>query len=292
MIEDLNKVCKTLENENLKNYNTYKLDSICKAIIFPKSVEELKESLNIINNSDSKWFILGNGSNVILPKYYDGVIIKLDSLNKCIVNENNIYVESGYMLNKLATELSNKGYKGIEWATGIPGTIGGSIYGNAGAYKSSMSDIIVDVTLLDNGKIITLKNEELNFKYRDSLLKHEKELIVLSCNINLQKGNIEEIKKIVEERTLKRIESQPLEYPNSGSVFRNPEGMSAGKLIDDLGLKGYTEGGAKISEKHANFIINYNNATSEDIIKLIELIKDKIKKNYDIDLVLEQEIVK
>lgn len=292
MIEDLNKICKTLENENLKKYNTYKLDSLCKAIIFPKSVEELRESLNIINNSDSKWFILGNGSNVILPKYYDGVIIKLDSLNKCIVNENNIYVESGYMLNKLATELSNKGYKGIEWATGIPGTIGGSIYGNAGAYKSSMSDIIVDVTLLDNEKIITLKNEEMNFEYRDSLLKHKKELIVLSCNITLQKGNIEEIKKIVEERTLKRIESQPLEYPNSGSVFRNPEGMSAGKLIDDLGLKGYTEGGAKISEKHANFIINYNNATSEDIIKLIELIKDKIKKNYDIDLVLEQEIVK
>lgn len=292
MIEDLNKICKTLENENLKKYNTYKLDSLCKAIIFPKSVEELRESLNIINNSDSKWFILGNGSNVILPKYYDGVIIKLDSLNKYIVNENNIYVESGYMLNKLATELSNKGYKGIEWATGIPGTIGGSIYGNAGAYKSSMSDIIVDVTLLDNEKIITLKNEEMNFEYRDSLLKHKKELIVLSCNITLQKGNIEEIKKIVEERTLKRIESQPLEYPNSGSVFRNPEGMSAGKLIDDLGLKGYTEGGAKISEKHANFIINYNNATSEDIIKLIELIKDKIKKNYDIDLVLEQEIVK
>lgn len=292
MIEDLNKICKTLENENLKKYNTYKIDSLCKAIIFPKSVEELKESLNIINNSNSKWFILGNGSNVILPKYYDGVIIKLDSLNKCIVNENNIYVESGYMLNKLATELSNKGYKGIEWATGIPGTIGGSIYGNAGAYKSSMSDIVVDVILLDNGKIITLKNEEMNFEYRDSLLKHKKELIVLSCNITLQKGNIEEIKKIVEERTLKRIESQPLEYPNSGSVFRNPEGMSAGKLIDDLGLKGYTEGGAKISEKHANFIINYNNATSEDIIKLIELIKDKIKKNYDIDLVLEQEIVK
>lgn len=292
MIEDLNKICKTLENENLKKYNTYKLDSLCKTIIFPKSVEELKESLDIINNSNSKWFILGNGSNVILPKYYDGVIIKLDGLNKCMVNENNIYVESGYMLNKLATELSNKGYKGIEWATGIPGTIGGSIYGNAGAYKSSMSDIVVDVTLLDNGKIITLKNEKMNFEYRNSLLKHKKELIVLSCNITLQKGNIEEIKKIVEERTLKRIESQPLEYPNSGSVFRNPEGMSAGKLIDDLGLKGYTEGGAKISEKHANFIINYNNATSEDIIKLIELIKDKIKKNYDIDLVLEQEIVK
>lgn len=292
MIEELSKICKIIENENLKKYNTYKLDCSCKVIIFPSTIEELKDSLNIIKKNKSKWFILGNGSNIILPKYYDGVIIKLDNLNKCTINDNNIYVESGYMLNKLANELSNKGYTGIEWATGIPGTIGGAIYGNAGAYKSSMSEILVDVTLLDNENIITLKNEELEFSYRDSLLKHRKNLIVLSCNIKLEKGNTEEIKKTIEERTLKRIETQPLEYPNCGSVFRNPEGMAAGKLIDDSGLKGYTEGGAKISEKHANFIINYDNATSEDIIKLIELIKDKIKKNYNIDLVLEQEIIK
>lgn len=292
MIEELSKICKTIENENLKKYNTYKLDCSCKVIIFPSTIDELKESLNIIKKNKSKWFILGNGSNIILPKYYDGVIIKLDNLNKRVINDDNIYVESGYMLNKLAIELSNKGFTGIEWATGIPGTIGGAIYGNAGAYKSSMSEILVDVTLLDNENIITLKNEELEFNYRDSLLKHRKNLIVLSCNIKLEKGNTEEIKKTIEERTLKRIETQPLEYPNCGSVFRNPEGMAAGKLIDDLGLKGYTEGGAKISEKHANFIINYDNATSEDIIKLIELIKDKIKKNYNIDLVLEQEIIK
>ena len=292
MIEELSKICKTIERENLKKYNTYKLDCSCKVIIFPSTIDELKESLNIIKKNKSKWFILGNGSNIILPKYYDGVIIKLDNLNKCVINDNNIYVESGYMLNKLASELSNKGYTGIEWATGIPGTVGGAIYGNAGAYKSSMSEILVDVTLLDNENIITLKNEELKFNYRDSLLKHRKDLIVLSCNIKLAKGNTEEIKKTIEERTLQRIETQPLEYPNCGSVFRNPEGMAAGKLIDDSGLKGYIEGGAKISEKHANFIINYDNATSEDIIKLIELIKDKIKKNYNIDLVLEQEIIK
>ena len=209
-----------------------------------------------------------------------------------VIDKNNIYVESGYMLNKLAQELSNKGYTGIEWATGIPGTIGGSICGNAGAYKSSMSDIIKDVTILDNDKVIKLSNQELEFNYRTSILKNKKDFIVLSCNINLEKGNIDEIKKTIEERTLKRIETQPLDYPSCGSVFRNPEGMSSGKLIDDLGLKGYQIGGAKISEKHANFIINYNNATSEDIIKLIELIKNKIKKNYNIDLVLEQEIIK
>ena len=256
MIEELSKICKTIESENLKKYNTYKIDCSCKVIIFPSTIDELKESLNIIKKNKSKWFILGNGSNIILPKYYDGVIIKLDNLNKRVINDDNIYVESGYMLNKLANELSNKGFTGIEWATGIPGTVGGAIYGNAGAYKSSMSEILVDVTLLDNENIITLKNEELEFNYRDSLLKHRKDLIVLSCNIKLEKGNTEEIKKTIEERTLKRIETQPLEYPNCGSVFRNPEGMAAGKLIDDLGLKGYTEGGAKISEKHANFIIN------------------------------------
>ncbi len=292
MKEELAKVCKIIENENLKNCNTYKLECTCSYIVFPSTLEELKKIINILKEYKSKWFILGNGSNIILPSYYDGVVIKLSNFNKCEINENNIYVESGYMLNKLAQELSNKGYTGIEWATGIPGTIGGSICGNAGAYKSSMSDIITDVTLLDNDNVITLNNQDLKFGYRTSILKNKKDLIVLSCNINLKKGNIDEIKKTIEERTLKRIETQPLEYPSCGSVFRNPEGMSSGKLIDDLGLKGYMIGGAKISEKHANFIINYNNATSEDIIKLINLIKSEIKKNYDIDLVLEQEIIK
>lgn len=292
MKEELGKVCKFLENENLKNYNTYKLECTCSYIAFPSTIEELTNLLNILRKYKIKWFVLGNGSNVILPSYYNGVIIKLSNFNKCKIDGNNINVESGYMLNKLANELSSKGYTGMEWATGIPGTVGGSICGNAGAYKSSMSNIIKDVTLLDNNEVITLNNKELEFNYRDSLLKHRKDLIVLSCNIKLEKGNLEEIKKTIEERTLKRIETQPLDYPSCGSVFRNPEGLSTGKLIDDLGLKGYQIGGAKISEKHANFIINNNNATSEDIIKLIELIKDKIKKNYDIDLVLEQEIIK
>ena len=292
MKEELGKVCKILENENLKNYNTYKLECISSYIVFPSTVEELIKILNILKEYKTKWFVLGNGSNVILPSHYNGVVIKLNNFNKCVIDENNIYVESGYMLNKLAQELSNKGYTGIEWATGIPGTIGGSICGNAGAYKSSMSDIIKDVTILDNDKVIKLSNQELEFNYRTSILKNKKDFIVLSCNINLEKGNIDEIKKTIEERTLKRIETQPLDYPSCGSVFRNPEGMSSGKLIDDLGLKGYQIGGAKISEKHTNFIINYNNATSEDIIKLIELIKNKIKKNYNIDLVLEQEIIK
>lgn len=292
MKEELGKVCKFLENENLKNYNTYKLECTCSYIAFPSTIEELTNLLNILRKYKIKWFVLGNGSNVILPSYYNGVIIKLSNFNKCKIDGNNINVESGYMLNKLANELSSKGYTGMEWATGIPGTVGGSICGNAGAYKSSMSNIIKDVTLLDNSEVITLNNKELEFNYRDSLLKHRKDLIVLSCNIKLEKGNLEKIKKTIEERTLKRIETQPLDYPSCGSVFRNPEGLSTGKLIDDLGLKGYQIGGAKISEKHANFIINNNNATSEDIIKLIELIKDKIKKNYDIDLVLEQEIIK
>lgn len=292
MIEELKKVCKTLENENLKNYNTYKLDCSASYVVFPSNIDELTKILKILKEYNSKWFVLGNGSNVILPSHYDGVIIKLSNFNKCNINGNEIYVESGYMLNKLAQELSNKGYTGIEWATGIPGTIGGSICGNAGAYKSSMSEIIKDVTILDNNDVITLSNKELNFDYRDSILKHKNGIVVLSCNIKLEKGNTEEIKKTIEERTLKRIETQPLDYPSCGSVFRNPEGLSAGKLIDDLGLKGYQIGGARISEKHANFIINYNSATSEDIIKLIDLIKEKIKKNYNIDLVIEQEIIK
>lgn len=292
MKEELNKICECRENESLKNYNTYKLDCTCSYIVFPKTVDELKKVLHVLKENNTKHFVIGNGSNIILPNYYDGVIIKLNNFNKIKITENNIYVETGYMLNKLAIRLSDLGYTGMEWATGVPGTIGGSIKGNAGAYKSSMSEIIKDVTVLNNGEVLTLTNKELNFGYRTSLIKENKYMIVLSCNIHLEKGNINEIKNTIKERTNKRLETQPLNYPSCGSVFRNPEGMSAGKLIDDLGLKGYSIGGAKISEKHANFIINYNNATSKDIIKLIDFIKEQIKKNYNIDLVLEQEIIK
>jgi len=196
------------------------------------------------------------------------------------------------MINKLALTLINKGYKGLEWASGIPGTVGGSIYGNAGCYGSSISEVLINATIYDGENIIKLTNEELNFKYRYSLLKENKNYIILSCEFKIEKSNIEELKEIVFDRTKKRIETQDLSHPSCGSVFRNPEGTSSWKLIDGVGLKGYNINGAMVSNKHANFIINNGNATGKDIIELIKLIKEEVKKKYNIDLVLEQEIIK
>lgn len=293
MVNELKKICKCIENADLTNYNTYKLRSECYLLVFPSNMLELTSVIKILKKYKSKYFIIGNGSNIILPEYYDGVIIKLSGFNKCIISNDEVYVESGYMLNHLATKVSEEGYSGLEWATGIPGTIGGAIYGNAGAYKNSMQDVVKSVILFDGNKTYEVTSKELEFDYRESILKKKKSnIVILSCKIKIKKGNIENIKELIHERTLKRIETQPLNFPSCGSVFRNPENTAAGKLIDDIGLKGYEIGGAKISEKHANFIINNNNATSKDIISLIKFIKKEIKKNYDIDLVLEQEIIK
>lgn len=292
MITELKKICETKEDVDLTNYNTYKLSSVCYAITFPNNTDELAKVIKIAKEYKTKWFILGNGSNVILPEYYDGLIIKLNNFNKCIISEEEAYVESGYMINKLALELSAKGLAGLEWASGIPGSIGGSIYGNAGAYGSSISEVIISCMVFDGKNIIELSNEDMKFKYRYSLFKDNSNLIILSCRLKVEKSDIEELKTLITERTNKRMETQDLTHPSCGSVFRNPEGLVAGKLIDDLGLKGYSINGAMISNKHANFIINNGNATSKDIIKLINKIRREIKKNYNIDLVLEQEIIK
>ena len=168
MINELQKICKLISEVDMTKYNTYRLHTKSKCIVFPSNINELKEALNIIKNYNEKFFIIGNGSNVILPDYYDGVIIKLEKFNDCKISEDYVYVECGYMINKLALDLVNMGYSGLEWATGIPGTIGGCVYNNAGAYNSSMSEILISTTIYDGEKIRELSNEENEFKYRDS----------------------------------------------------------------------------------------------------------------------------
>ncbi len=292
MISELERICEIKCEEDLIKYNTYKVNSVCHALVFPKTIKELKEVLFVLKKYSIKYLILGNGSNVILPPYYDGVVIKLNSFNNCDIRKNEVVVESGYMLNKLSNELSNIGYTGYEWACGIPGTIGGCVYNNAGAYKMSMSDLLISVTVLKGDEIIELSCDECNFGYRTSLFKERGEYIILSCKLKLLKGNLNEIKLLINDRSKRRIETQPLDYPSCGSVFRNPDSVPAGKLIEEVGLKGYSIGDAKVSEKHANFIINTGNATSDDIIKLINYIKKKVKEETNIELTLEQEIIK
>lgn len=287
----INKYGKVLENQDLKNHTTYKLSGKVKIIIYPETIEGLRELLKYLKEEKIKYIVIGNGSNLIFKKDYNGVIIKLEKLDQLEINEDIITVGAGYNLMKLALKTANLSLSGLEFASGIPGTIGGAVYMNAGAYNSSMSDVILETQVLDeNLNIISLTNEQLNFGYRDSILKH-KDYICLNAKLKLKKQNKEEILDIIKTRKEKRLQSQPLEFPSAGSVFRNPEGMYAGKLIEDLGLKGKNIGDAYVSEKHANFIINKGNASGEDIDKLITLIKNQVKEEYDIELINEQEII-
>lgn len=278
---------------NLKRYNTYRLNVKCKYLIFPKNKEELINLIKYLKDNNYKFLILGNGSNIIFSKqYYDEVIIKLDRLKNIKIDNELVEVEAGYSLIKLSMRLSLLGLSGLEFASGIPGNIGASIAMNAGAYNHSLSEIIESVKVINpNYEIVTMTPNQLDFKYRDSLFKHNKDYIIISCKLKLTKANKEEILKLISKRRVRRIETQPLNYPSAGSVFRNPEGLHAGELIEKCNLKNYKVGGAKISGKHANFIINYNNATGKNIIELIDKVKKEVKNKYNIDLILEQIIV-
>lgn len=281
-------------NVSLSKYTTYKVGGTALALVYPKSVKKLISLVKLLTGSKIKYKVIGNGSNLLFSdKNFDGVIIRLTELTDIqFLSYNKIRVEAGYSLPKLSLLVAKKGLAGLEFASGIPGTVGGAIFMNAGAYKSDMGYIVQSVRVLTpDCKIITFENREMDFHYRSSFLQKHPEYICLDAVIKLKKGDKELLDEVIKERRARRIESQPLEYPSAGSVFRNPEGNFAGKLIEDLGLKGYRIGGAMVSEKHANFIINYDNATSDDIKNLIDYVHDRVMNEYNIDLKIEQEFV-
>ena len=287
-MHDLKKIkCgKILENVDLKKYTTFKLECIAKYLVFPNI-------LNFAKQNNIKYKIIGNGSNLIfVKKEYDGILIKLEDINNLDIEDNKITVGAGYNLIKLSTKLSRMGYTGLEFAAGIPGNIGGSIYMNAGAYNSDMGYIVSEIKVLTpNLKIKTMYNKDLDFHYRTSFLQNHKDYICLEATIVLKKGDKDQIINLIEERKVRRLMSQPLEYPSAGSVFRNPENDYAGRLIEEIGYKGKQIGGAQVSEKHANFIINKNGATGEEVKQLITNIQNEIKEKYNVELKAEQEFV-
>ena len=282
------------ENVSLKKYNTYRVDTKCSYLVFPKNEDELIKILKELKEDNINYLILGNGSNIIFSMpFYDGVVIKLDNLNTVTYKDNYVTVGAGYSLIKLSLETVNKGLSGLTFASAIPGSVGASTAMNAGAYKSDMSEVVDTVRVLnDKLEIVTLNNADLEYEYRDSFLKKHSDYIVLSTTFKLSNGDIEAMKKQIEERRYKRMATQPLNMPNAGSVFRNPENMFAGELIEKANLKGYSIGDAKISEKHANFIVNNGNATGQDIIELIKKVQKEIKEKYNVDLKLEPIIIK
>lgn len=279
------------ENVSFKTLTTYKTGGVCKYLISPFEVLALIELLKVLKENNIKFKIFGNGSNILASdKVYDGVIIRLDKFNKVKVDGDIVYAEAFVNLISLSLTCLNNNLTGFEWASGIPGTVGGACYMNAGAYLKSVSDVLISVTVLDEDyNVLEISLKDLEFGYRKSNLM-DKGYIILGAKFKLSKGNYDDILNLITERRERRYKSQPLNYPSAGSVFRNPDGDYAGRLIEECNLKGYIKGGAKISDMHANFIVNYNNATSSDVKDLIEFAKLKVHEKFNIDLKCEQEL--
>lgn len=287
------KVGKIIEAPVMKNYTTYKVGGKAICIVIPNNLQDLIKLMDYIYTNEVKYKILGNGSNLIFNDAgYDGVLIKLTKFEKFEQFGNEFDIGAGVPTIKAAYKVSKEGFTGFEFATGIPGTIGGAIFMNAGAYNSDMGYITKSIKVLTPDlKVKTMYNHELQFHYRTSFLKTHPNYICLEAKIALKKGKKEAIMALIDERKKRRLASQPLEFPSAGSVFRNPPDNFAGKLIEDLGYKGKGIGKAQVSPKHANFIVNTGGAKGEDIKKLIRQIQKDVKEEYNIDLILEQEFV-
>lgn len=282
------------KNVATSKLTTYRTGGQALCIIYPKSASLLAKLIRLIKEYNLKYKVIGNGSNLLFSdKFYDGVLIKLSELNNLDIKGTKITVGAGYSLIRLCNIAMRNSLAGLEFASGIPGTIGGAVYMNAGAYNKDMGYVIKSVKVLTPKlEIITLTNPELKFHYRTSFLQTHKDYICLEATIKLYKGKKSEIEKVIRDRLERRKASQPLDYPSAGSVFRNPSpDKPSGKLIEDLGLKGIKKGGAEVSVKHANFIINKDNASSQDIHDLILFVKNAVKDEYNIDLKVEQEFV-
>lgn len=285
------------ENEPLSKHSSFKIGGPAKFAVFPKSVNELVSVLKTADNCNYKYKIIGNGSNILFDdKGFDGIIIFTKNLSdlQYIHREGKIFikVECGKSLTELSGDAGKKhSLTGLEFAFGIPGTVGGAVYMNAGAYGGQMSDVVMETEYFDtlSGEIKKINAEEHQFDYRHSVFADHPEYIILTTTLEMREGNNENILATMTKNMTARKEKQPLEYPNAGSTFKRPAGYFAGKLIEDSGLKGYTVGGAQISTKHAGFTVNIGGATSADVLALIEHTKETVKKNFGVEL--ESEII-
>lgn len=281
-----------LENEPLSKHTTFKVGGEVKYFIYPFNEMCLFRIIDLCKKNGKNYKVLGKGSNILASdNFFDGVVICLDRYFKNFIFENDgtCFVQSGVSLVLLAAEACKLGLTGLEFASGIPATVGGALYMNAGAYKSDMSNVVEKIYVLVDSECKWLDVSEANYSYRTSYFQKRPDIIILGAKIKLEIGNHDEIKSLMDSRKKRRLESQPLDRPCAGSVFRNPDGNFAWKLIDDCGLRGKTIGGAQISEKHSNFIINSNNAKSKDILDLIEFVQDEIYKKYNVKLKTEVE---
>lgn len=280
-------------NEPMKNHTSFKVGGNADILVMPKDEDSLIEIIKLLKEKDIKYYVLGNSTNVIVKDNgFDGVIIKLkDRLNDLSVDGNIIYAGAGASMKDLSEFACDNSLEGLEFAHGIPGSVGGAIVMNAGAYDGETKFVVSKVRLLNSDlEIIEKPVEEMNFGYRHSLVQEE-DLIVLGAYYKLKPGDKKIIKAKYEEFDKRRADKQPLELPSAGSTFKRPEGYFAGKLIDDSGLRGFTHKGAGISEKHCGFVVNKDNASASDILETIEIVQKVVKDNFGVELKREVKII-
>ena len=295
MNENNDIIQKIIYNEPMKNHTSFKIGGNADLFVSVKTIEELKQALFYAKQKQIPITIIGNGTNILVSDSgIRGIVIKID-IQKFDLKEENEHLEitvgSGNKMMALATQLKNQEISGFEQLSGIPGTIGGAIYMNAGAYGKEMKDIVISTKCMNTeGEIIELSNTEQKFEYRSSIFNN-KDYIILEAKLKLQKGKKEYIEKQMKEYLNQRKEKQPLEYPSAGSTFKRQEGIITAKLIDECGLKGYKIGGAMVSEKHAGFIVNTGDATAKDVLELIKYVKDKVYEETKIRIEEEIKVV-
>lgn len=279
-------------NAPMSEHIYFKVGGPVDVLLIPNTVEQVIEALKICKENNIPYYVIGNGSNLLVKDGgLDGVVIKLTELQKLEIKENKIEAQCGVLLKDVSKLALENSLTGFEFACGIPGSVGGAVYMNAGAYLGEVSQVIETATVIDkDGNIKTYTNEELELGYRTSKVM-ENEEIVLSAVFALNDGEFEKIKDRIDDLTYKRESKQPLEYPSAGSTFKRPEGHFAGKLIQDVGLKGYELGGAAVSGKHSGFVINKGGATAKDILDLIHHVQDEVKKQFDVELHPEVRII-
>lgn len=279
-------------NALMKEHINFEVGGPADILLIPSKVEQIIESIKICKENNIPYFVMGNGSNLLVKDGgIRGVVIKLTGLTNLEVNEEEIKADCGVMLKELSDKALENSLTGLEFACGIPGSVGGAVFMNAGAYNGEIKNVIKEAEVItSSGEIITLSKDELELGYRTSKVMKDNS-IVINATFKLEKGNKEEIKETIDDLTQKREEKQPLEYPSAGSTFKRPEGYFAGKLIQDSGLKGYSIGGAAVSSKHSGFVINKGNATAKDILDLIAYIQEKVKKQFGVELHTEVRII-
>lgn len=280
------------QNEDMSLHTTFRAGGRAALFLTPEP-QNISELVLYLKGKDAKYYVIGNGSNLLVKDSgYEGAVICIGNrFEECSIEGTTITAGAGAKLSKIAALACREGLKGFEFASGIPGTLGGAVTMNAGAYGGEMSQVLKSVKVLDeNGNILNLKNDELNLGYRHSIVM-DKGYVVLEGIINLKTGQSDEIRKVMDELALKRREKQPLEYPSAGSTFKRPEGYFAGKLIMDAGLAGKSIGGAQVSEKHCGFVINKGGATASDILALMDYVEETVYNMYGVRLEPEVKIL-